>query len=516
VQPTIDVNRSGKRVSRRFFVIVIDGCRRDVLLRTSTPTFDRLRREGTEWTRMETIYPARTVVCFSSMLTGARPQVHGMRSNLVPRLGVRCQSVFEQLRQAGMRGRLVGIAHLLDPFGEADVRTVTSVMDNREIDQALIAAAQRTLIEDDPDLLVVQLLSADQAGHTRGSRYEEYARQVEITDRTIGEFLDWLERRGSLQGATVVLMADHGQTRGIGGHGHIDEGESPVPFVMWGAGVPAGERIDTPRAVLDLAPTISYFLGLPPTERSTGRTLLTPGQEPEVDPHLVAVVIPARNEAGRIGSVVRRVRQAGEAPGSATRIIVVDDGSTDATADEAREYGADVVLNHPRSLGLGAALRSGLAEAHRCGASYAVYLDGDGEYDPADIPGILAPLAAGQADYVVGSRFGGLTDRPAGMAAVRVVGNRAFSLLLSLLTGRWIPDGQGGMRGFNRRALEVAEIIHDYNYAQVLTLDLLKKGMRLRHVPIGYAARQSGRSFIRYHAYAQRVLPAMFREMWSA
>ena len=94
VHPTRDINQRGERISRRFIVIVIDGCRRDVLLRANTLTFDRLCREVTEWSQMETIYPARAVACFSSMFTGARPSVHGMRSNFVPSLGVKCESLF--------------------------------------------------------------------------------------------------------------------------------------------------------------------------------------------------------------------------------------------------------------------------------------------------------------------------------------------------------------------------------------------------------------------------------------
>jgi hypothetical protein len=408
-----------------------------------------------------------------------------------------------------MLGRLIGIAHLIDLFGEEDVKTVTSVMHNAEIDLALIERAKRTLIADDPDLLILQLLSADQTGHGRGSYYPEYQRQVEITDELIGEFLSWLEERRYLEDATVVLMADHGQSRGIGGHGHIDAGESPVPFVMWGAGVPAGRRVDEPRAVLDLGPTISYFLGLPPTGSSVGRTLLTPDQASSERPDLVAVLIPVHDEAGRLADVIR------EAPrrplGLEAQVIVVDDGSIDGSAAEAREAGTDVVVRHPSNRGLGAALRTGIATAHEMGAEYVVYLDGDREYDPSDLPVLLEPLMRGEADYMIGSRF--LRGTPLGMRPERRVGNAAFSLLTSLLAGRWINDGQSGFRAFNRRAIEVAEIVHDYNYAQVLTLNLLKKGMRLTEVPVHYTARHIGRSFIRYHTYVRWVVPAIAREV---
>ncbi len=98
------------------------------------------------------------------------------------------------------------------------------------------------------------------------------------------------------------------------------------------------------------------------------------------------------------------------------------------------------------------------------------------------------------------------------MKLSRRIGNRAFSLLLSLACGRWISDGQTGYRAFSERAIAVAEIVHDYNYAQVLTLDLLRKGMRMQEVPIGYQVRQRGRSFISLQ-YLWRVPLGMAREM---
>ena len=185
---------------------------------------------------MSTVYPARTVTCFTSMLTGAAPETHGMRSNFVPSLGVKCESVFDVLRRDGMTGRLVGIAHLIDAFGHDDVRTVTAVMHNDEIDDALIAQARRTLLEDDPELLVLQLLSVDQTGHARGSYNDEYLRKIEETDAKIEAFLAWCRERGYLDGATVLVTADHGQGIGIGGHGHMTPPEITHPLHPLGRG----------------------------------------------------------------------------------------------------------------------------------------------------------------------------------------------------------------------------------------------------------------------------------------
>ncbi len=98
------------------------------------------------------------------------------------------------------------------------------------------------------------------------------------------------------------------------------------------------------------------------------------------------------------------------------------------------------------------------------------------------------------------------------MSLHRRLGNYAFTALLMLLTRRRITDGQTGMRAFSREAARRAEIIHDYNYAQVLTLDLLRKGMRMEEVPIRYRVSEHGESFIRW-SYPARVLPAIWREL---
>jgi hypothetical protein len=145
------------------------------------------------------------------------------------------------------------------------------------------------------------------------------------------------------------------------------------------------------------------------------------------------------------------------------------------------------------------------------GYAAAVYLDGDGEYDPAQAARVLSPVLRGRAEYVLGSRFLG---RREGMTWHRTLANRTASSLLGVLTGgRVLTDGQTGCRAFGRRALELLEIGHDYNYAQVLTLDLHQKGIDPLEVPIDYARRRNGRSFVRYGEYARAVAPALFRQL---
>ncbi len=501
-------------IARRVYVIVVDGANRGRLWQADTPTMDRLAREGTEYLAVEPAYPARTVVCFSSMLTGATPAEHGMRSNFAPRLGVRKESVFEVLERRGKTGRLVGIAHLLDPFGERVVRAVTSVQPTSQIDHSLTATARRVVDEEDPDLLVLQLLAADQLGHVRGTRNAEYIEQLEETDRRIGDFLAFLEERDRLRDATVILMADHGQGRGIGGHGHMDWGESPVPFVVWGEGALPGATSSAPRSVAELALTISRLLGTEAPAAARGRPLV-PSEDSEVrrrvgDPGRCLAVVVARNEEPRLGAVLAALP--GEACGMPVDVLVVDDGSEDATVRVARAAGARVV-SHTRCRGLGAALRTGLEHARDEGYAGAVYLDGDGEYHASELAAVLDPVARGRADYVLGSRFLG---RREGMAWHRKIANRATtSLLASLMGATVLTDGQTGYRAFSRVALEVAEIRHDYNYAQVLTMSLWGAGIEPVEVPISYTRRAGGRSFVRYSEYFRRVAPALWRQ-WRA
>ena len=270
-RPTWVVNH-GEALAKRVIVVVIDGCNLGRFHEAEKPYLEGKMAGGTVYESVETVYPARTVVCFSSMLTGAEPGRHGITSNLVLKLGLRVESVFDVLRRAGKRGRLVGIAHLIDAFGD-DVASVTSVAHNDKIDSNLIAAGKRELAEHDPELLVLQLLAVDQNGHVRGVRYPEYVERIEITDNLIEGFMSWCEERGFLEDTAVVLMADHGQGIGIGAHGHLSEGERFVPFAMWGSGIKRGAVVREPASVMDLAPTICYLLGVEPPKGSTGRVL---------------------------------------------------------------------------------------------------------------------------------------------------------------------------------------------------------------------------------------------------
>ncbi len=162
----------------------------------------------------------------------------------------------------------------------------------------------------------------------------------------------------------------------------------------------------------------------------------------------VLVLIPALNEANSIGRLVDEVR--GKHP--EFDLLVVDDGSTDDSAETARKHGA-IVLSHPFNLGDGAARQTGFFFARRCGYDYLVHLDGDSQHSPDQIDRLLEEVRSGRADLVVGSRFLGACEYELGL--LKKIGIRLFSLICSLAIRQRLTDPTSGFRALNKKAIRL-------------------------------------------------------------
>ncbi len=235
-----------------------------------------------------------------------------------------------------------------------------------------------------------------------------------------------------------------------------------------------------------------------------------PSARPPVEPLLV-VFVPCLDEERTVAGVVSGVPRtiAGVAR---VEVCVLDDGSTDATADRATAAGA-VLLRHGENRGLGCAFQRGVRYALERGADILVNIDGDGQFDPATIPQLVAPILAGEADMVTASRFldPALTPR---MPAIKRWGNRRVAGIVRLLTGRRFRDVSCGFRAFSREALMRMNVYGSFTYTQETFLDLVFKGMRIVELPLPVrGTREFGESRIASSLwrYALRSLQIMLR-----
>ena len=221
---------------------------------------------------------------------------------------------------------------------------------------------------------------------------------------------------------------------------------------------------------------------------------------------LVAVV-PAWNEAGAIGGVLDEIR----AFDPRIDVVVVDDASTDDTVDVARAHGAKV-LALPFNVGIGGAVQTGFRYARDEGYDVAVRLDGDGQHAAEELGKLLAPIRAGEAQLVIGSRF---VD-PAGTYRppfARRMGIRVFARLVSLLGGQKVTDTTSGFSALDRAAIELFATEYPHDYPEVeSTLVALKSGLRLVQVQVDMRERQAGTSsitFVRSLYYIVKVMLAL-------
>ena len=214
------------------------------------------------------------------------------------------------------------------------------------------------------------------------------------------------------------------------------------------------------------------------------------------------VFIPAWNEADSVATVIAGVRE--RLPEA--DVLVVDDGSTDATAARAREAGARVA-SLPFNQGLGAALQTGYLYALREGYDFCAHLDADGQHPPADVARLLEEVFADRADLVIGSRYRQRRPGDGGAEASsgddykptisRRIGTSVFRFFLTLATRQRFTDTTSGMRAANRRVMALFSQHYSPDFAEIESLQLaVRQGLRVEEVPVRMLERAGGASFL--------------------
>jgi len=219
---------------------------------------------------------------------------------------------------------------------------------------------------------------------------------------------------------------------------------------------------------------------------------------------IVAVIIPALNEAGKIGRVLDRFPRDGR-----FEAIVVDDGSDDGTGDEAKAHGADLLIRHDARGGVGAAIRDGWAAALERNRPYVALLSGDDQHEPAELVNALDTLLDRNADYVQGSRWrkGGRVDGPTGG---RGFGTRVYSAVFSILVFRRITDATNGFRILDTRILRDPRVdmhqpwLTSYDLEPYILYKAIRLGYKVVEVPCT----------VRYHPRLGHTKMRGIRDWW--
>ena len=206
----------------------------------------------------------------------------------------------------------------------------------------------------------------------------------------------------------------------------------------------------------------------------------------------ILVIVPAFNECGNIGRTVREIAQ----KAFGVDVLVIDDGSADNTAEEARSAGG-MVVSLPFNLGIGAAVQTGFQYAKQYNYDVAVQIDGDGQHDPVFLDRIVDPIRRNSADMVVGSRF---LERIGFQSSFsRRLGIGFFVYLINLLTGVKINDPTSGFRAYNKRMIDLFSEYYPHDFPEPEAIVVAQQAdARIVELPVIMRPREAGSSSIKY------------------
>jgi len=250
------------RIARHVVMIVIDGLRPDALLSGDTPALKKLIAGGTSTMKARTVMPSWTLPCHTSLFYGVAPESHGVTNNTFLASTRPLPSLVQVIRAATKRktAMFYNWEELRDmaPPGSLDASMFIHYqsMDGDASDQTLFAGAGEWLAEHDFAFAFVYYGAADVAGHEHGWMSAEYMERVHAADRAVGRLLTKLPSH-----TNVIVLSDHGGHERT--HGTDCDEDVTIPVILHGPELKAGRTLTSPVSILDIAPTITTWMGIP-------------------------------------------------------------------------------------------------------------------------------------------------------------------------------------------------------------------------------------------------------------
>lgn len=193
------------------------------------------------------------------------------------------------------------------------------------------------------------------------------------------------------------------------------------------------------------------------------------------------ILMPAFNEEKIISQTILEIPK--KIPGiDELEVLVINDGSSDKTVDMALNAGATKIISHKTNMGVGAAFMTGIRNAISMNADIVVTVDADAQANTDEISSLINPIINNQFDVVIGTRF--LKNIPKGYPKIKLIGNRIFTNLVSLVAGKKFTDTQTGFRAYSKEAIADISVVNDFTYTQEVLIDLHFKGHRIGDIPI--------------------------------
>jgi len=231
-----------------------------------------------------------------------------------------------------------------------------------------------------------------------------------------------------------------------------------------------------------------------------------------MNPMKLVVLIPALNEEKTIKKVIMDIPR--KILGiKKVEVLVINDGSTDNTIDEALNGGADKIVSHRRNMGVGAAFMTGIRNAISMRADVVVTLDADSQFSSDQIPELIVPIQNDQFDMVIGSRF--LDTIPKKIPKIKLVGNKIFTKIISWAVGQKFTDTQTGFRAYSKDALLAISVVNEFTYTQEVLIDLKFKNFRIGEIPVNvvYDEKRKSRVVKNVMNYSLKAFSIIFKSL---